>query len=318
MKLIYYLLIGLQLVSCNNSNLSKPKDNMDDTMFVWKKVLDSGPWPKSYNFQMFSIKDTLWVFHNAGNWYSTNGINWQKSLLPNSIFNLAFLDYVQFNNAVYGLGHFEGNIEQFNLTSAISKTTNFKEWEIISRQSNLPKRFFYHPFVFNNKIWLIGGQDKQTKYADIWNSDDGINWIKQRDNASFGKRSNSQIVQLNGKLFLLDNDVWSSANGLDWNLETTEIVKGENVFGYSAIVFDNKIWLIGCNRNGNFSSEVLMSNNGKTWIAQHAPFSARGGVAAAVFNSNIYVTGGKYGGTPNNPEFIYSNDLWSLTNTKHN
>jgi hypothetical protein len=61
-------------------------------------------------------------------------------------------------------------------------------------------------------------------------------------------------VQLNKKLFLLDNDVWSSTDGLTWTKETSEILKSQSIFGYSAVVFDEQIWLLGCNRNGRFSS----------------------------------------------------------------
>ena len=177
---------------------------------------------------------------------------------------------------------------------------------------NLPKRFFYHPFVFDNKIWIIGGEDKNTQYSDIWNSEDGISWTKQKENLPFGRRSGSQIVNLKNKLYLLDNDVWSSTDGLNWEKVTDEIIKGEQIFGYSAQVFDNKIWLLGCNRNGQFSSQVLYSSDGKNWQTQNAPWLPRGGMAATVHNGKIYMTGGKYGGTPNHPDFRYDNDVWTL------
>lgn len=317
MKLLIPLLLSI-LVSCsfqsndNNSNKPNKTNHLSDTTYVWTKLLDSADWKKNYNFQMFSNRDTLWTFHPDGNWFSINGSNWTKSQLNNSIYNLAFLDYVQFNEAVLGLGHFEGNIEQFTFKPEIYKTSDFKKWVTISNKSNLPNRFFYHPFVFDNKIWIIGGEDKQTKYADIWNSPDGITWTKQKENLPFGKRSGSQIVSLNGKLFLLDNDVWTSTDGLNWQIVTDEIVKGEQIFGYSAQVFDNKIWLLGCNRNGQFSSQVLFSSDGKNWQTQNAPWLPRGGIASTVYQNKIFMTGGKYGGTPNHPNFRYDNDVWML------
>jgi hypothetical protein len=284
--------------------------------YVWTKVLDSADWKKSYNFQMFTQADTIWTFHQDGNSFSTNGKNWTKSSLDNVINNLAFLDYVQFNNSMYGLGHFEGNIEKFNLKSEIYQTKDFKQWVTLSMKSNLPNRFFYHPFVFENKIWIIGGEDNNTQYADIWNSTDGINWIKQKDNLPFGKRSNSQVVNFKGNLYLLDNDVWMSSDGLTWVQLNNEIVKDVAIFGYSAIVFDDKIWLLGCNRNGQFSSQVLVSEDGKNWAGQTAPWSPRGAIASTVFKGKIYITGGKYGGMPNQPEFRYSNDVWTLERIK--
>mgnify|MGYP006353408931 CR=1 FL=1 len=137
-------------------------------------------------------------------------------------------------------------------------------------------------------------------------------WTKQKENAPFGPRSGSQVVELDGKLFLLNNDVWDSTDGLNWELVTSEIAKGEEIFGYTAVVFDKRIWLLGCNRNGRFSSQVLVSSDGRNWEAKDAPWSPRGGIAAAVFQNKLYITGGKYGGTPNHVDFVYSNDVWAL------
>lgn len=311
-----FTLFFLILYSCQNTpkndKLLEAEKMEADTSYVWTKLLDSAEWRKNYNFQMFSQRDTIWTFHPDGTWYSLDGKFWVKSGLSNTINNHAFLDYVQFNGAIYGLGYFKGNIEQFEFKPEIYKTTDFKNWTTISKTSNLPKRFFYHPFVFDNKIWIIGGEDKNNKFSDIWNSADGIDWAKQKENLPFGKRSGSQIVMLYNKLYLLDNDVWSSTDGLNWEKVTDEIVKGEQIFGYSAHVFDNKIWLLGCNRNGQFSSQVLFSPDGKNWQTQTAPWLPRGGIAATVHNNKIYMTGGKYGGTPNHPDFRYDNDVWTL------
>lgn len=313
-----FLLPFLILFSCQNTLKNNKATEVKngklkpDTSYVWTKLLDSADWKKSYNFQMFSLNDTLWTFHPDGTWYSADGKNWAKSMLPNVIYNLAFLDYVQFKGSIYGLGYFKGNIEQFDFKPEIYKTTDLKHWTTLSQSSNLPKRFFYHPFVFDNKIWLIGGEDKSTKYADIWNSENGIHWTKQKENLPFGKRSGSQIVMLNDTLYLLNNDVWNSTDGLNWQKVSAEIVKGEQIFGYAAQVFHNKIWLLGCNRNGQFSSQVLYSADGKTWNTQAAPWLPRGGIAATVHQNKIYMTGGKYGGTPDHPDFRYDNDVWTL------
>src|SRR5436190_468515 len=213
------------LLSCSNQSAkhkhAQTANLVDetDTSLVWTKLLDSAEWKKSYNFQMLNIKDTLWTFHSDGNWFSINGVNWTKSTLPNSIYNLAFLDYVQFKNAVYGLGHFEGNIEHFNFRNVIYQTTDLRQWTIISK-NNLPQRFFYHPFVFNNKLWIIGGEDKDKKYSDIWNSSDAITWTKQKENLPFGYSNGAQFVLFNDKIYMLRSDVWSSTDGLNWQQVT--------------------------------------------------------------------------------------------------
>ncbi|HNL66191.1 MAG TPA: hypothetical protein PKL81_13940 [Ferruginibacter sp.] len=287
--------------------------------YRWTEHTPNAAFPKSYNFQLFSVQDTLWAFHPLGNWYSRDGKEWIKSALPNSIDNLAFLDYVQFNNSILGLGYFKGNIEHFQFRPTIYQTTDMVNWKILADESNLPHRFFYHPFVFLGKIWIIGGTDGNRSFADVWNSPDGVHWTKQADNLPFGERNGSQFVVLNSRVYMINNDVWSSADGLNWVQEAKELVSGENIHGYTAAAFDGRIWLLGCNRNAKFKSEILFSEDGKKWSSLAAPWSPRGGIAACVYNDRLFITGGKYGGPgiDGQTEFIYSNDVWSMRKTEH-
>lgn len=287
--------------------------------YTWTKLTEHAGFAKSYNFQLFTLQDKLWAFHPDGNYYTTDGKNWIKSGLTNSINNLAFLDYVSFNNAIYGLGHFTGNIEQYNLDTRITQTTDLTNWKTIAAESNLPKRFFYHPFVFNNRIWIIGGSDANKSYNDVWSSADAVQWTKEADNIAVAPGNHFHILHFKGKLILLDNNkVWSSDDAIHWTLLTDKIVDAK-LFGYTPIVFDNKIWLLGCNRNQQFSTEILVSSDGIHFDALDSPWSPRGGIAAAVYNDKLYITGGKYGGFKEGTtetEFVYSNDVWCLEKEK--
>lgn len=289
------------------------------TGYRWVQATSHAAFRKNYNFQLFSQQGLLWAFHPDGNYYTRDGRDWIKSGLPNSIHNLAFLDYVQFKGAMLGLGHFEGNIERYTLRTPITQTTDMRQWKTLARESNLPARFFYHPVVFRNKIWIYGGTgDGETNHDDAWSSADGVNWKKEADHLPFGKRSGQQFLVFGDTLYMLDNDVWSSADGLHWN-RVTEQITNARLFGYAAVVFDNRIWLLGCNRNGQFASKVYVSSDGKNWEEQDAPWSPRGGIAAAVYQDKLYITGGKYGGLrqgSTETEFVYSNDVWVLEKTK--
>ena len=280
--------------------------------YTWTKIMDSAAWRKTYNYQMFSVGDSIRNIHPDGAWVSADGQTWQRSPLSDTISNQAFLDYVLFKGALYGLGHFTGNIERFQFTPVITRSTNLRSWEVLSRNSNLPKRFFYHPFVFRDSLWIIGGEDAQTKYSDAWRSADGIRWEKVANKLPMGPRSGSQVLQLKDTLYLLDNDVWASTDGLHWTRICAEIVPGEPIFGYTALVYDEQLWLFGCNRNGQFTSQVLRSADGRNWQGADAPWLPRGGVAAVVHHNQVFLTGGKYGGTPNHPDFRYDNDLWVM------
>jgi hypothetical protein len=292
--------------------------------YHWTELTDNAAFPKAYNFQIFAIRDTLWAMHHAGTWFSVDGSKWVKASLSNVLKDNAFLDYVWFKNALYALGTFQGNVERYRFTTAIHRTTDMKNWEMVATESTLPKRFFYHPFVFKGKLWIIGGNDGSNdfdganNFSDIWNSTDGVNWVKQADNLPFGKREHSQFVLFKDKIFMLNNDVWSSNDGLNWTKEVDRLAK-EDIFGYASVVYHNQIWLLGCNRDGVFQSQVLVSKDGKAWATMDAPWTPRGAATACVYKGKIIMTGGKYGGMSKDgqtTEFVYSNDVWALEYNK--
>ncbi|MBI3765679.1 MAG: hypothetical protein HY277_04145, partial [Ignavibacteriales bacterium] len=201
MNTLYKILFGLVLASLLPSNgsplLTGRRPGQGDsleTKYVWTQLTAKADFPKSYNFQLFANDTNLWAFHSAGVWSSTDGRIWQKRSLINIVKNQAFLDYVEFNGFIYALGTFEGNIERYVQTTQIARTSDFKSWEILSKDSNLPKRYFYHPFVFQNKIWIVGGEDATGKYSDAWVSSDAVHWMKVTDNLPFGKRAGQHFV----------------------------------------------------------------------------------------------------------------------------
>ena len=301
------VVMGILYYSCSENTSSSKVESP----YVWQKIKNGAEWSGSYNFQLMTIQDTLWVFHPEGIWYSTDARQWTKSMLPNVIGNTAFLDYVFFQNKIYGIGHFEGNADQHVLRPTIYFTSDRMHWDSIEN-TNLQKRYFYHPFVFDGKIWIIGGEQDSNIWSDIVQSSDGIHWQIVKDKLPFGPVINSQFLVYKDKLWMFNDDVWVSDNGLDWKEVTATIVPGQKIFGYAPVVFDEQMWLIACNRSGQFASQVVYSADGLNWKEQKAPWTPRGGVAASVFKDAIIMTGGKYGGTPQNPEFGYSNDIWEM------
>lgn len=301
------VVMGIVYYSCSENTSSSKVESP----YVWQKIKNGAEWSGSYNFQLMTIQDTLWVFHLEGIWYSTDARQWTKSTLPNVIGNTAFLDYVFFQNKIYGIGHFEGNADQHVLRSTIYFSGDRMHWDSIEN-TNLQKRYFYHPFVFDGKIWIIGGEQDSNIWSDIVQSSDGIHWQIVKDKLPFGPVINSQFLVYKDKLWMFNDDVWVSDNGLDWKEVTASIVPGQKIFGYAPVVFDEQMWLIACNRSGQFASQVVYSADGLNWKEQKAAWTPRGGVAASVFKDAIIMTGGKYGGTPQNPEFGYSNDIWEM------
>lgn len=286
--------------------------------YDWQNVTAKADYPTGYNYPVYIVDGKMLALNNGG-WFSAEGKSWTKSSLPKSGLNSAFQKFVQFKGAIYALGTMQGNIEKMTLSSQISRTRDGKSWEIVAEKSNLPKRVFYGATVFQDKIWLFGGMFENKDFDDVWNSADGVNWQKVAEKMPWGARQNLKAVVFKNKLFLIgDNDVWSSADGINWQIETRQMANNPIfISGYSVAVWDDKIWLVGINRNGTFQSGALFSADGKVWQEMQTPWTPRGAVAVWVFDDKLFMTGGKYSFVENGEtKFVYSNDVWAMNKSK--
>ena len=149
------------------------------------------------------------------------------------------------------------------------------------------------------------------QFDDLWSSSDAIHWQKEADHLPFGKRSGSQVLTFHGKLYLLDSDVWVSEDALHWQQLTPEILPGQQLLGTRrwSLIKKSGCWdaiEMACFPTRCCTAKMAkLANPGCTVVA---PW----GVAAAVFKDKVYLTGGKYGGTPEHTEFRYDNDLWVM------
>lgn len=282
--------------------------------YEWSKVSEAASYPSGYNYPVFVIGGEMIAFHDGG-WASRNGRDWYRTGLGRSGINSAFQKYVQFRGAVYSLGTMEGNSETMTLGSRIVRTADGRKWETVAERSNLPERVFYAAAVFRERIWIFGGELRGRRFDDIWHSADGVKW--ERSDAALPPDAGDpkHAVVFRDRIYLIGSrSVHSSDDGRSWRLETSDIAGHPVHLGsYSTAVFDDKIWLIGINRNNGFSSAALRSDDGRTWYEVAAPWTPRGAVAAWVFDGRMYVTGGKYSFVADGEtRFVYSNDIWSL------
>jgi len=321
----FFFLISLATYACAPSADSHLANDQPTAAanYGWTKVIDHAPFPGSYNFPLFNIRNKLWAFHSQGNWYSADGKTWTKAELPPLGLRTGFQQYVQFNDAVYALGTSEGNYLNLSIGSHIAKTSSdLKRWEVVAEQSELPARVFYGAAVFDRKIWLLGGFDGKNYYNDVWNSSDGVKWRRVLEKCPWTARTNPSAIVFENKIWLIGggiingqvfNDVWYTEDGMKWK-QATDKMGARAIFGGSAIVFDSKIWLVGVNRNDGFQNAVLVSRDGVNCFLQTARRTPRGGVATCVYDGKLFMTGGKYSVTENgNIRFIYSNDVWYMT-----
>lgn len=292
--------------------------------YVWENVTPKAAFPEGYGFPVFVMNGEMRALYGSG-WTSKDGKNWTRAGLPSAGLNPGYQKYVQFKNAVYALGAVEGNYLNFRVRTKIARTRDFRSWETVAEKSNLPERIFYGALAFKDKIWLFGGWDGARYYNDVWNSEDGVVWKRVAETAAWSPRTAGGVV-FKDKIWLIgggvidgdkaDNphahrEVWTSADGVDW---TREKINSPVTLSGSAVVFDDRLWLVGANRNdGDFSNAVLVSEDGIDWQRQSAPWSPRGAAAVWVFDDRLFMTGGKFSYQENGKvRFVYSNDVWAL------
>src|SRR5205807_2537304 len=92
-------------------------------------------------------------------------------------------------------------------------------------------RYFDGATSAGGKMWISGGYDGTTMYADVWSSANGSNWTQAAGtgatggNNPFTARSEQTTYAFDNRMFVVagygtltaDNDVWSSVDGINWN-----------------------------------------------------------------------------------------------------
>ena len=110
------------------------------------------------------------------------------------------------------------------------------------------------------------------------------------------------------------NEVWSSADGLNWVEETTSVPWANRATQYT-LVFNGLMWLMGGQQLGSQTvpgaayNDVYSSSDGKTWslATPHAGWSPRGQIIGnVVFGGKMWVIGG---GTYDLRTYL--NDVWN-------
>ena len=145
-------------------------------------------------------------------------------------------------------------------------------------------------FVFQNKIFVMGGYDGVSHYSDIWASADGITWSQLASVAPWGKRVGMKAVIFNNQIYVMGganagvfyNDVWVSSDGVEWNLLTSAASWSART-SFGLLAFNNGMFVIGGALLAGNSDEVWFSTDGIAWnrVVSGAGFGTLADLAAS-------------------------------------
>lgn len=174
--------------------------------------------------------------------------------------------------------------------------------------------------VYDDKMWIVGGDPLQGHYQDdVWNSTDGKtwHWVNRNRPVPWGPRVLHYTVVFQGRIWVIGgqtipqfapaenlfyDDLWNTANGIDWNRVTPEppAWPHRGMIGGSA-VFQDRIWVLGGGTydtptfpRRKFYNDVWSSPDGVRWECHlhHAPWAPRQYHEVAVFDNKLWVLEG--------------------------
>ncbi|WP_420398933.1 Kelch repeat-containing protein [Flagellimonas sp.] len=251
-------------------------------------------------------------------WSSDDGVNWQ---------NIGSFGKVTQQGRTSGfnlrLVVFEGKL--WIITAGAGAATPSEIWSSsdgISWEETIPDGEYFEGLtanevlVFNNKLWVIGGQGGHD--SGVYSSLDGVTWVHESiSGTSFSGLREHRAVSFNNKIYVIGgnrigagvtNEIWSSPDGINWTLEETATPKFSARSLHQVEILDGQLWLIA-GAGEEYYNDVWVSSNGIDWdeaviVGEH--FSQRAFHATTIFNSQLWVIGGRFEAGPR------LNDIWVM------
>jgi hypothetical protein len=306
----------------------------DDNVANWVKVTDHAGWQPRDSQGEAVFQDRLWVL---GGWFdsfkptprdvwsSRDGKGWTlvQKVAPWKHGDLPMT--VAFDGKLWLMGGWHnGRLPRHSASNEVWWTKDGVEWQLATPHAAWTPRLAAGALVFDEKLWILGGTenyyfgDEKSTRNDVWYSSNGKDWQRTTEHAGWSPRAYHAAVVHNGRMWVLgggdykphyrsENDVWSSADGINWRRETAAAPWHPRLW-FSSVAYRNRLWVLGGwsdNPSENWG-DVWYSKNGKDWTQLHSKriWKARHELSAYVFQDRIWVAGGH--ARP------LSNDVWSL------
>ena len=190
-----------------------------------------------------------------------------------------------------------------------------REWKLIEKNAPWQHSDLPMNITFKDRMWIMGGWHKgrlpgHSASNQVWSSGDGLKWDQVTAAAGWSPRLAAGLVEFHGRLWMLGgtenyyfgdekslkNDVWSSADGREWKLETANAGWSPRAY-HQAVVLNDRMYVLG---GGNYvpayhaKNDVWSSGDGVNWTREtaSAPWEPRMWFSAAAYRGRLWVLGG--------------------------
>ena len=323
------LLLCLGLVLWASTSLLAQEAGPD-----WVRVSKDAGWTARDSQGEVAYKDKLWIFGGWFNsyeapprdvWSSRDGKSWQlvEKQAPWKHSDLSMS--VVFKDRMWFMGGwYNGRLKGHSASNQVWSSTDGVKWEHVTDNAEWTPRVASALVTFKGKMWLLGGTenyyfgDQSSLKNDVWSSEDGRTWTRVTENAGWSPRAYHQAAVLDGRIYVFGggnyvpeyqatNDVWSSADGVNWRQETGAAPWHARLW-FSSVVYRDHMWVLGgwSNNPSTNWGDVWYSKNGRDWkqLQSKTIWKERHEHSALVLKDRIWVLGGH--ARP------LSSEVWSL------
>ena len=285
----------------------------------WQRRVEHCPWVPRDSSGELVFDDHIWLFGGYTPevfndvWRSADGLSWEQ--MPD------FPCDSGVNIPVRWV--FDGFMWMTSREGRLFRSRDGREWTHVRDEGPWRDRGCAGSVVFDGRMWILGGSGGggSGHLNDIWSSTDGVTWTEMTPSAPWSRRMLwDSLAVLDDKLWLIGgglggyhpfrvyNDVWCSADGVDWKLVTDSAAWPARMW-HSCAAYAGRLWLFG-----GFQAEpewvnfddTWYSADGETWQQFPSPshWSPRHEISVYGFGDKLWVVGGN--------AWPLQNDVWSL------
>jgi len=299
----------------------------------WVLETKAAGWQARDSQGEFVYRDQLWIM---GGWFNSNeapprdvwssadgrawslvtkSAPWIHSDLP---MNIVFKDRMWMMG-----GWYNGRLPRHSASHQVWWSTDGANWQQATAAAGWSPRIAAATVEFRDRMWILGGTenyyfgDDSSLKNDVWSSVDGKEWKLETAKAGWSPRAYHQAIVLNDRIYLFGggnyvpayhakNDVWSSADGVNWRRET-EAAPWQPRLWFSAVMYRGRMWVLGgWSKEHDNWGDVWHSKDGKAWerLQTKTCWKARHEHSAFVFKDKLWIAGGH--ARP------LSSEVWSL------
>ncbi|MFP3910182.1 MAG: hypothetical protein ACLFVX_10030 [Archaeoglobaceae archaeon] len=206
--------------------------------------------------------DNIWVVGGSED-IDDSSLYYDKVAYSRRGYNWDIMDNIPYSPRMYpGLEAYDGDLYMFgggvqddgtltDVYSDVWKMNENHDWTEVTSSAPWPDRYGMGTVVYEDNMWLMGGNDGSQDRGDVWTTDNGENWSQVTEDAPWENRRLFGAEVFKGKIWVFSGgspsdaylDAWYSNDGKNWT-NSIEDVTDQGILGAVYLQHKDRIWVI--------------------------------------------------------------------------